>query len=342
MVFSDGLTKANRLIEVVFLFHRNPGRALTSSEIAHRLGINQRTARNYLLDLSSTGRLPIVRHGRGWRLVEGARLQVPPVRFLLEEAAALFLAARLLLAEADEPNRAVADALARLAAVMPEEVRPAFAAVAARASRDGGAMGVIFRTFAYAWALRRVLRVEYAARTRGGATTCVEFEPYLLETVPASRAVYAIGRSTPPGELRVLKLERVRSVEPTGASFTPPDLQPILDRLSTAWGVWLGNDRPVDVALRFAPEVAARVRETRWHPSQRLTINPDGTVDLHLTVASTVELLPWILGWGRHCRVLAPPDLADQVAREHREAGEGYHEDRRTPSEQPPEVDDAS
>ncbi|MGV8038609.1 MAG: helix-turn-helix transcriptional regulator [Thermoanaerobaculaceae bacterium] len=179
-------------------------------------------------------------------------------------------------------------------------------------------------TFAYAWALRRVLRVAYAARTRGGAASHVEFEPYLLETVPASRAVYAIGRASPPGELRVLKLERVRGVEPTGASFDPPDLEPILDRLATAWGVWLGSEHPVDVTLRFAPEVAPRVRETRWHPSQRLTANPDGTVDLALTVASTVELLPWALGWGRHCRVVAPNDLVEQVAREHREAGEGY------------------
>ena len=324
MVFSDGLTKANRLIELVFLFHRNPGRTLTSSEIAATLGIAPRTVRNYLLDLSSTCRLPIVRHHRGWRLAEGARLQVPPVRFHLEEAAALFLAARLLLAEADEPNRAVADALARLAAVMPHEVRPAFAAVAARVAHGSGAMAEIFRTFAYAWALRRVLRVTYAARTRGGAVKQIEFEPHLLETVPASRAVYAIGRATPPGELRVLKLERVRGVEPTGASFDPPDLAPLLDRLSTAWGVWLGSEHPVEVTLRFAPEAAARVRETRWHLSQRLTPNPDGTVDLTLTVASTVELLPWILGWGRHCRVLAPAALAEEVAAEHREAWEVY------------------
>ena len=133
-----------------------------------------------------------------------------------------------------------------------------------------------------------------------------------------------LGRATPPGELRVLKLERVRTVEATNETFDAPDLAPILDRLSTAWGVWLGSDHPVDVTLRFAVEIAPRVRETRWHPSQRLTPNPDGTVDLSLCVASTVELLPWILGWGHHCRVLAPQDLAEQVAEEHRHAGEGY------------------
>lgn len=324
MVFSDGLTKASRLVELLYLFHRHPGSAITSADIARTLGVAQRTARKYLLDLSCSGRLPVVRHGRGWRLAGGARLQTPPVRFHLEEAAALFLAARLLLAEADEPNSAVSGALAHLAAVMPEEVRGAFALVAERAPRPDGTMAETFRTFAYAWALRRVVRVAYAARTRGGALTTCAFEPYLLETVPASRAVYAIGRATPPGELRVLKLERVRTVETTDETFAAPDLAPILDRLSTAWGVWLGSGHPVDVTLRFAAEVAPRVRETRWHPSQRLTANPDGTLDLSLTVASTVELLPWILGWGRHCRVLAPQGLAEQVAKEHGEAAGGY------------------
>ncbi|MGV8038611.1 MAG: hypothetical protein AB2L07_00505 [Thermoanaerobaculaceae bacterium] len=44
MVFSDGLTKANRLIELVFLFHRNPGRALSSAEIAEEVGREHREA----------------------------------------------------------------------------------------------------------------------------------------------------------------------------------------------------------------------------------------------------------------------------------------------------------
>lgn len=325
MVFSDGLSKANRLVELVYLFHRHPGQPLTSTVIARHLGIAARTVRTYMVDLSLSGRLPVVRQGRGWRLADGARIQVPPVRFQLEEAAALFLAARLLLAEADEPNRAVSGALARLAAVMPEEVRAAFSTVAERASGGGGAMADTFRTFAYAWALRRTVDVEYAARTRAGAVTRQTFDTYLLETVPASRAVYAIGRATPPGELRVLKLERVRAVHLTADTFAPPDLAPILDRLSTAWGIWLGGDAPVDVTLRFAAQIAPRVRETRWHPSQRLSPNPDGTLDLHLTVASTVELLPWILGWGRHCRVLGPAALAAEVAEEHRVAGEGQH-----------------
>lgn len=308
MAFSDVLTKANRLLELVVFFHRNPGRALTSAEIAGCLGIAERTARTYVLHLSSVGRLPVERHRRGWRLAEGARLPVPPVPFHLEEAAARLLAARLPLAEADEPNRGVADALARLAAVILEEVCPA---VAARAAH-------------------------------GAAAPHVQFEPDLLKTVPANRAVWAIGRASPPGELRVLKLERVRGVEPTGARFDPPDREPILDSLSPAWGGWLGSEYPVDVTLRFAPEVAARVRETRWHPASASPRTP--------TVPSTSPCAspppsgssPGSAG-GAATAASSPPAPSPRswrgsVARR----GRGREQDRCTLSEQPHGVGDVS
>jgi predicted DNA-binding transcriptional regulator YafY len=324
MVYSDALTKASRLVELQYLFWSRPGRAVSTHEVALALGIAPRTARKYVSELSSTGRLPVAHERLGWRLVEGARLEVLPVRFQLEEAAALFLAARLLAEEADEPNRAVHDALTRLARVMPAELREVFGRLAERTPTAEGRFVSVFRAFAYGWALRRVLDVDYEPRTHPGTVLRCGFSPYLLEPVAASRALYAIGRAEPPGELRVLKLERVHSAMLTERTFAPPPLDQLLDRLDRAWGVWLSDEEPVQVRLSFDPAVAQRVRETRWHPSQRLTGRDDGSVELALTVASAVELLPWIVGWGRHCRVLAPADLAAVVAAEHRAAASRY------------------
>jgi predicted DNA-binding transcriptional regulator YafY len=324
MVYSDALTKASRLVELQFLFWSRPGRAVSSREVAHALGIAPRTARKYVAELSLTGRLPVVHERLGWRLVEGARLEVLPVRFQLEEAAALFLAARLLAEEADEPNRAVHDALTRLARVMPVELREVFGRLADRTPAADGRFVSVFRAFAYGWALRRVLELTYEPRTHPGAVLRCEFSPYLLEPVAASRALYAIGRADPPGELRVLKIERVHSATLTDRTFAPPPLDQLLDRLDRAWGVWLSDEEPVHVRLSFGAAVAQRVRETRWHPSQQLTARDDGSVELTLTVASVVELLPWVVGWGRHCKVLAPADLAAAIAAEHRAAAASY------------------
>jgi predicted DNA-binding transcriptional regulator YafY len=324
MVFADSLTKAGKLVELQRLFWRNPRRRMTSAELADRLGIASRTVRKYLAEMSASGCLPIIYEKRAWALAEGARLEVLPVRFLVEEAAAVYLAARLLGASADEPNPAVGTALGKLAGVMPAEARPFFERLSERnVTLQESPFSKVFRTLAYAWTLGRVVELEYAPRTHDGRPYACRFEPYLLEPAAVGSAIYAVGRAIPPDAIRVLKLERIRAATLTEGTFEAPPADALLDRLDAAWGVWMSEESPVEVALAFTPEVAGRVRETRWHPSQRLEAAPGGALRMTLTVASTVELLPWILGWGRHCEVLSPPALRDEVAAEHRAALRG-------------------
>jgi proteasome accessory factor B len=66
--------------------------------------------------------------------------------------------------------------------------------------------------------------------------------------------------------------------------------------------------------LRFAPEATARVRQSFWHRSAQLTDRENGGVELRLTVASEVEMRPWVLAWGAQVEVLAPPSLRQHVA----------------------------
>ncbi len=324
MVFSDSRTKAGRLIALQRIFWRSPGRPRSTREIARELGIAERTVRTYLAELSAAGDLPIYYHHRRWRLVEDAHMQIPPVRFLLEEAAAVYLAARLLVQQADEPNPAVGGAISKLAAVIPGELRPAFDHLAARAISCGESpFADHFRTLAYAWALSRVVRLVYHPRSRRDPFECT-FRPYLLEPSAVGSALYVIGRMDPPGELRVLKAERIVSIKLTEARFTAPPAEELLERIARSWGVWFSDQEPVDVQLHFSSSVARRVRETRWHPSQRMATTADGGVDITFTVTSTVELVPWILGWGAACEVLGPDDLRRSIAAECRRAAALY------------------
>lgn len=203
-------------------------------------------------------------------------MEIPPVRFLLEEAAAVYLAARLLLQQADEPNPAVGGAIAKLATVIPEELRPAFGHLAARTASGGDPLFADhFRTLAFAWALSRVVTLTCRPRSRPELFECA-FRPYLLEPSAVGSALYIIGRMDPPGELRVLKAERIVSVQATEATFAKPPVEDLLERLDQSWGVWISDQEPVDVRLRFSPDLAGRVRETRWHPSQHLAATADG------------------------------------------------------------------
>jgi predicted DNA-binding transcriptional regulator YafY len=324
MVFSDSLTKAGRLMELQLIFARQPQRSHSTRELARRLGTAVRTVRNYLTELSVSGRLPIVQERKRWQLAPGARIEMPPVRFELEEAAAVYLAARLLCRHSDEPNPAVRASIGKLAVVVPEDLGAVMNELAARADRGReGEFGGIFRAFAYGWALHRELEVTYHSINRRAPRTC-RFRTYLLEPSVHGYSMYALGHADPPGELRVFKLERVIRARDTGIPFEPMPPGELLGRLEQSWDVWISGGEAVVVRLRFAPKVARAVREARWHASQVLEALPGGGVEMRLAVASTLELVPWVLGWGEACEVLAPAELRDHVARHLRDGAALY------------------
>jgi predicted DNA-binding transcriptional regulator YafY len=69
------------------------------------------------------------------------------------------------------------------------------------------------------------------------------------------------------------------------------------------------SDPPFDVVLEFENRVAERVRESLWHPDQKLEELPEGRVRLTLPLNTTMELESWIRGWGPYVRVIEPSDL---------------------------------
>ena len=315
MVYGDSMVKAERLLEILHLFATNPSRAFRTAEVSERLGIPERSVRKYINELSASGKLPVYNERGRWRLVEGARLLTPPVRFQLEEATALYVAARQMVRRAAEPARAVGGAVTKLAGVVPVELKPAFERLASRTTGPEDRHARAFRDLAYGWAMSRVVKLVYRPRSSGNDRR-LAFRPYLLEPSVVGSALYAVGLMEPPGEVRVLRLERIVSSTLTSIQFTPPEVEELMERVERSWGVWLTDDDPVTVRLKFSPSMADRVRETRWHPSQSLDDLDGGGVELKLTVTSTTDLLPWVLGWGGHCEVVAPREFRGRVAAE--------------------------
>src|SRR5947209_5955478 len=97
-----------------------------------------------------------------------------------------------------------------------------------------------------------------------------------------------------------------------------PAYSRILQTIALSWAgqkavrIWYPS-ADHEVRLRFYPPAAARVKESIWHPSQRLTEDRKGVVTLTVTVAGTVEITPWILGWGDVVEVLAPQELREKI-----------------------------
>lgn len=304
--------RAVRLNRLQELF-RSRKAGYTTRELAEMTGMTVRSIQRDLVVLQSELFVPLTeKHGR-YALMAGERL--PPLNLTLQQARALFIAARLFLRYSDESDPDAAAALEQIARVMPEPVRDLV--VAAAASMEKKPIDPQFaRAIAAvtdAWAKRRVLRLVYKSAGRARSKE-VLVQPYFIEPSAAGFATYLIGYSETHDAVRTFKIERIVSAEMLPRSFDLPDTFDIDALLSSAWGIIWGEG--TEVRLRFKRDVAWRVRESRWHPSQAIEELADGGCLLTISVASMMELGRWVRSWGDTVEVLAPPELRQELREE--------------------------
>jgi predicted DNA-binding transcriptional regulator YafY len=320
-------TKAERLLEIEVLLLAHPA-GMRQADLAARLGVHRSTIHRYLPELTTQfqvfetddGRLAIDRDNYLARL-----------RVTVHEAAAIFLAARLLHRTSDEHNPHAAEALTKLGCAL-QGVAPPMAAgivktaeaMSARGGRASDSYLPVLRALTTGWVTGRWVRVRYR-RIGAEVESQSMIAPYLLEATAPGFSTYCVGLREPPGEVRTLKIERITHAEVTQEPYEIPDDFDASTRFDRAWGVWVGCDSaPVEVVLRFAAAAAERVRETRWHASESANAEPDGSVTWRACVDEPTEMLPWIRSWGADVEVIAPEALRRQVAEGHRLAAEHY------------------
>jgi predicted DNA-binding transcriptional regulator YafY len=146
--------------------------------------------------------------------------------------------------------------------------------------------------------------------------------PWYLEPSLATHALYLIGWDETRDAVRTFKVDRIRDLSLMTQTFEPPE-GTIDQAMRNAWDI-ISDQPETDVVLRFEPSVAARVRETTWHPSEQVALEADGSLHWRARVAGTIEIRAWILSWGHQVEVLEPADLRDEVAAIHRVAAARY------------------
>ncbi len=312
---SRASTKAQRLLQIEALLLAHP-EGLTQAEIARRLGVHRSTVSRYLADLPSHIYVDDL-DGNRWKIDRGAYLV--RVRFNLHEAMAVHLAARLLATRTDKHNPHAASALRKLGLAL-ESLAPrisrhlqisADVMDAATQRLDPGYLQVLER-LTLAWAEGRKVRVWHRHEKTRRVYEYV-FAPYFIEAYAVGQTAHVIGWREPPGALRTFKLERIERVELLTERYTiPEDFDPRA-LLAEAWGIWFTDDPPVEVVLRFHPRVAHRVVETRWHQSEKVEEQPDGSLIWRARIAEPQEMVPWIRGWGADVEVLAPSELREMM-----------------------------
>jgi predicted DNA-binding transcriptional regulator YafY len=308
--------RAARYLRIATILSAHPS-GLTAQSLADLVGVSKRTVYRDLQSMDTDAGLPIWQDGGRWGLDGSAFL--PPLALTLHEATILFLAARVLAKASDEHDSELIGAFVKLAQILPpvlaEHIQAT--AMAFSATPRNEQFTRVFRILAEAWAGRRVVEIEYDAGVydpaRGARRTRVR--PWAIEPSALTHALYLIGWDESRAARRTFKVERILSASLTPEVFAAEaGTTPAVDLLR-AWDV-IADEEPVSVVIRFSPAVARRAAETRWHPSQELEEQADGSLIWRGRVAGSREIRIWILGWGADAEVLEPAELRREVAAE--------------------------
>ena len=309
-----GYSTGDKFVRMIDLFDRlaSTRRGLSTQEIADTFEVNVRSAQRYIRQLRDDVGLDIVTEGGRHRLGEGTRL--PALQLDRDQATALLVAVRLLQQLHPDRDPALVGAMARLASALRvptvTELLGRFIETVEERPENPVALQ-LRRAVVEGFAGQLKLQIDYSD-ARGQASRRV-IHPYFLEPRSESRTLYIFAHDEATGEVRVFRLDRISQARVLRERFEPPSDFDADALVSGSWGIWQAEGHD-EVVLRFSPEAAARVRQSLWHPSSRLSDLEGGGVELRLTVASEVEMRPWVLGWGAQVEVLAPASLRAHVA----------------------------
>lgn len=307
-------TRIARVLDIVWRINAAP-RYWTRKRLAEKFEVSERSITSDL-DLIKQRLKFDLESDRGKGYYFSKVPQLPSVSYSVAEALALILAARAARQFAGVPQRDLSMAIARLSSVIPGELR----AMVEQVDRDD--LGEsdphreeILSRCTQAISAAHSLNLVYAAASANGAETERQVDPYAVFAY--DRAWHVVGYCHLREDVRIFKVDRIRSASQTGLGFArQPDFD-LETYLGTDWGLMRGLGLPVEeVVLRFSPPASRWVAEERWHGSQQVIPLADGRVEFRVTIQVTPEFQRWVFRYGRDVDIVAPESLRVWMADE--------------------------
>jgi predicted DNA-binding transcriptional regulator YafY len=308
------MNRTDRLLAIILeLQARGTQRA---EDLAETFEISKRTVYRDVQALSEAGVPVVAVPGQGYSLLEGYFL--PPLSFTIDEAALLLLGSEVMARSFDAEYSAFAhDAARKIAGALPERVREETSRLqdAIRFSTFGTNGDPIdedrLRQIRRAIVRHQVVRLRYYART-GEGETVREVDP--LGLIHFRGVWQMVGYCHLRKDIRSFRISRIESLMVLPRSFDRPGFI-MSDYLHEKRREEIASARWIVVRALFAEPIARWVLESPSFFMADHVMTPDGLlVTLH--VPREQDAIQWLLGWGRHARVLEPESLRQHLAEE--------------------------
>ena len=306
---------------------------VTIDELATLCGVTTRTIRRDLQALEEAG-FPLFddRSGDDGRTrwsINGQAFKGLSAGLTLSELCALYFSRTLLESLSGTPFRAdVERAFEKLASVLTPHMRqfldqlPRVIAAKSdplrrRPADEALTAHVVSRAFEATLQHRQAMLTYHSKSSERTKNYLVH--PYRLAY--AQGGMYLLAYVPEYGEVRTFATERIKDISLLEDRFEPPEEMPD-QAFPHSLGVHSGPPERIEIA--FDPAVADYVRAREWHRSQHIDEQPDGRLHVTLDVCRDRALAGWILSFGPFARVLAPADLAREIAESLHEASARY------------------
>jgi predicted DNA-binding transcriptional regulator YafY len=306
-VFVDETTPTARALMVLEMVQNSPG--IRGEQLAERLGMTDRAVRRYVGNLRDAG-IPVEsQRGKygGYRIGRGMRLA--PLMFTAPEALGLVMA--VLEGRQTDPTDPVGQAVGKIIRVLPKPLAEPVEAVVRTSERtpDGHSSAPdpqVAAAVAQGTAAHRRLRLGY--RLRPDRVVDMDVDPWAL--VVRYGKWYLLGWSHTAGARRILRIDRVSTVQELDEPAEPPDdldpLTAVEEHLAQGW------------RHRIEVVVDAPVERVRWWIPRKQGLLT--AIDGHTTrLEASTDELDWyaerLAAVQAPFRVVSPPELTDEVAK---------------------------
>ncbi len=308
-------SQAGRVHDIIRLIESRHG--MTIDELAEETGVNRRTIHRDLNAIHEAG-YPLVgelESGRKrYRFLTRFK-DVPPINFTLQELMTLsFLRSQLDFLEGTPFHDDMEEIFRKVNSVLPPRYAAHMERIAGvtlpllQGRRDYRRAFEPLRELRDALVFQRRVSLEYRGTGKEQSSGYL-VDPYTL--IFHKGGLYLLGYAHNRRALRTFAVERIMRVTRERERFELPDDFRPEEKLRKAFGIV--EEEAVPVRVRFSPVVAHLVRDRVWHPTQRVREEKDGSVVISFEAGGVMEILSWVLSYGRHAEILAPTRLRAEM-----------------------------
>ncbi|MEA5620594.1 WYL domain-containing transcriptional regulator [Cronbergia sp. UHCC 0137] len=289
----------------------------TNKIIAATLEVSERTIRSDLAFLRDRFNAPLeFSRSKGHHYTD-PEWRLPSISLSQGELFALTLGARMLQAYAGSAYISdLRSAIMRLSERLPEQTwidlqQIADEKIIFTAGAESYLDPQIWSQLVEACSNSRQVNIHYYTASRNANSDRV-VDPYLLHIYRGTNP-YLIGFCHKRQDIRWFRVDRIRELQLLTSKFVRDPTFNSKEHLEKIFQSEVGSGSPISVAIWFDAPTAPYVRERRWHPTQEIEENSDGSITLQMQVTGLNDLKRWVLGYGKGAVVKEPPELVALV-----------------------------